>query len=199
MTYWVRRRPRRHPAPARCPISGVENGGLGTAVSLGARVFRPAAAAGGGNNVAGLWPAAALSGLRRFAASPESGSEDPRTQRYPPVWALLSTATPTALLLLLTACTATPADPTTPQTTALWLFDEPAGLYPSHTLDDMSDNDMVLSLGLGAQVAPGHYGNALLLAPPLAPPLDVPPGRRETRALRSRPPAVRPRAAPWSP
>ncbi len=30
------------------------------AVSLGARAFRPAAAAGGGNNVAGLWPAAAL-------------------------------------------------------------------------------------------------------------------------------------------
>ena len=90
----------------------------------------------------------------------------------------------TALLTLLTACAPSPdtttTTPTTPtvQTVALWLFDEPAGLYPSHTLDDMSDNDMVLSLGLGAQVAPGHYGNALLLAP-LAPPLDVPPAEEK--------------------
>ena len=42
----------------------------------------------------------------------------------------------------------------------------------------MSDNDMVLSLGLGAQVAPGRYGNALLLAP-LDPPLDVPPAEEK--------------------
>ena len=65
------------------------------------------------------------------------------------------------------------------ETTALWLFDEPAGLYPSHTLDDMSDNDMVLSLGLGAQVVPGHYGDALLLAP-----LE-PASRRAARPKRS--------------
>ena len=42
----------------------------------------------------------------------------------------------------------------------------------------MSDNDMVRSLGLGAQVAPGRYGNALLLAP-LDPPLDVPPAEEK--------------------
>ena len=90
----------------------------------------------------------------------------------------------TALLTLLSACAPSPdtttATPTTPtvQTVALWLFDEPAGLYPSHTLDDMSDNDMVLSLGLSAQVVPGHYGNALLLAS-LAPPLDVPPAEEK--------------------
>ena len=42
----------------------------------------------------------------------------------------------------------------------------------------MSDNDMVLSLGLGAQVAPGLHGNALLLAP-LAPPLVVPPAEEK--------------------
>ncbi len=103
------------------------------------------------------------------------------SQRYTPVSALLSTATPTALLLLaLTACTPPPDAPTTTtiETTALWLFEEPAGLYPSHTLDDMSDNDMVLTLGLGAQVAPGRYGNALLLAP-LDPPLDVPPAEEK--------------------
>ena len=50
------------------------------AVSLGARAFWPAAAVGGGRIVAGLRPAAVLSGLRRFAASPESGPEGPRTQ-----------------------------------------------------------------------------------------------------------------------
>jgi hypothetical protein len=73
---------------------------------------------------------------------------------------------------------ATTAPDTTTTTTALWLFDEPAGLYPSHTLDDMSDNDMVLTLGLGAQVVPGRYGNALLLSP-LDPPLDVPPAEEK--------------------
>ena len=88
-----------------------------------------------------------------------------------------------AILLALAACTPPPdatttTDSTAAHTTALWLFDEPAGLYPSHTLDDMSDNDMVLTLGLGAQVAPGRYGNALLLAP-LDPPLDVPPAEEK--------------------
>ena len=89
-----------------------------------------------------------------------------------------------SLLVALAACTASP-DATTPPdadatttTTALWLFDEPAGLYPSHTLDDMSDNDMVLTLGLGGQVVAGRYGNALLLAP-LEPPLDVPPAEEK--------------------
>ncbi len=188
------------------------NAGVPPASAPGHAGVSPAAAAGGGENVAGLWPAAVLSGLRRFAASPESGARTrvarsappanqsvrpsagarmagPRTQRYTPVWAVLSTATPTALLFALTflsACAPSPdtttdttATPTPAlQTTALWLFDEPAGLYPSHTLDDMSDNDMVLSLGLGARVAPGHYGNALLLAP-LHPPLEVPPAEEK--------------------
>ena len=96
-----------------------------------------------------------------------------------PVWALFSTAT--LIVFGLAACTGSP-DATTSspavETTALWLFDEPAGLYPSHTLDDMSDNDMVLTLGLGAQVAPGRYGNALLLAS-LDPPLEVPPAEEK--------------------
>ena len=98
---------------------------------------------------------------------------------------LFSTAISTALIIVLglAACTASP-DATTARdaadttTTALWLFDEPAGLYPSHTLDDMSDNDMVLTLGLGGQVVPGRYGNALLLAP-LDPPLEVPPAEEK--------------------
>ena len=85
-------------------------------------------------------------------------------------------------IVALTACTPASDAPRTTDdtttTTALWLFDEPAGLYPSHTLDDMSDNDMVLTLGLGAQVVPGRYGNALLLAP-LDPPLEVPPAEEK--------------------
>ena len=92
--------------------------------------------------------------------------------------ALFSTAIP-VVLLAAAACTSAPdAPPPAVETTALWLFDEPAGLYPSHTLDDMSDNDMVLTLGLGAQIVPGRYGNALLLAP-LDPPLDVPPAEEK--------------------
>ena len=62
----------------------------------------PAAAAGGGNNVDGLRPAALLSGLRRFAASPESGPEGPRTQRY-------GVALSIALLAAAISCAA-PAD-----------------------------------------------------------------------------------------
>ena len=161
----------------------VENSAHGNALSLGARTFWSAAAVGGGDIVAGLRPAAAFFGLRRFAASPESGPEGPRTQRTAPVRAGFSTAVPTALLVALAACIPSPDATTAPDdtattTTALWLFDEPAGLYPSHTLDDMSDNDMVLTLGLGAQVVPGRYGNALLLAP-LDPPLDVPPAEEK--------------------
>ncbi|MYG29347.1 MAG: LamG domain-containing protein [Holophagales bacterium] len=144
----------------------------GTVFPLGARVFRPAAAEGGGKLPPAkpatlLLPASAASRLR-----PAGGSEDPRTQRAAVAAAFL-------LLLGLAACSPPPDDVTSGvETTALWLFDEPAGLYPSHTLDDMSDNDMVLTLGLGAQVAPGRYGNALLLAP-LDPPLDVPPAEEK--------------------
>ena len=67
-------------APSEGVTFAEQNRAATAALSLGARAFRPAAAAGGGNNVAGLWPAAALSGLGRFAASPESGPEGPRTQ-----------------------------------------------------------------------------------------------------------------------
>lgn len=59
-------------------------------------------------------------------------------------------------------------------TVALWLFDEPAGLYPSSAIDDSSDNDMVLSIGMGAQIVDGRFGNALLLSD--REPFDVPEG-----------------------
>jgi hypothetical protein len=47
------------------------------------------------------------------------------------------------------------------QTIALWLFDEPLGLYPSHVMDDQSDNDHPLVLGLGGKLVKGKFGNAL--------------------------------------
>jgi len=47
------------------------------------------------------------------------------------------------------------------QTVALWLFDEPQGIYPSSILNDQSDNDYSMVLGLGGQIVPGKFGNAL--------------------------------------
>jgi hypothetical protein len=47
------------------------------------------------------------------------------------------------------------------QTIALWPFDEQQGLYPSSVLSDVSSNDYPLVLGLGGQVVPGKFGNAL--------------------------------------
>lgn len=46
-------------------------------------------------------------------------------------------------------------------TIALWLFDEPVALYPSHVLDDQSENDYPLVLGLGGSLMEGKFGNAL--------------------------------------
>ncbi len=145
----------------------------GTVVPLGARVFRPACRTEPRSGVGRRRNGRRLRRRRFKAAFGGSGSEDPRTQSTVVAVALL-------LLLVVTACAPPPDDARTSavEATALWLFDEPAGLYPSHTLDDMSDNDMVLTLGLGAQVAPGRYGNALLLAP-LDPPLEVPPAEEK--------------------
>ncbi len=47
------------------------------------------------------------------------------------------------------------------KTIALWLFDEQVGLYPSSVLEDNSDNNIPLVLGLGGQIAEGKFGNAL--------------------------------------
>lgn len=47
------------------------------------------------------------------------------------------------------------------KTIALWLFDEPQGIYPSSVLNDAGPNDYPLVLGLGGQIVPGKYGNAL--------------------------------------
>tara|TARA_R110001583_G_scaffold195374_1_gene372379 strand:+ start:25918 stop:28401 length:2484 start_codon:yes stop_codon:yes gene_type:complete len=47
------------------------------------------------------------------------------------------------------------------QTIALWLFDEPQGLYPSHVVDDASENDYPLVIGRSGKIVKGKYGNAL--------------------------------------
>src|SRR5690606_22500418 len=71
------------------------------------------------------------------------------------------------------AATAEPAV----ETVALWLFDEPVGLYPSSTLDDSSGNDMPMAIGMGGQIVEGLYGNALLLSN--REPLEIPEGEEK--------------------
>ena len=55
------------------------------------------------------------------------------------------------------------SSPSLAQTIALWPFDEQQGMYPSSVLSDVSSNDYPLVLGLGGQVVPGKFGNALEL------------------------------------
>src|SRR5690554_2664908 len=47
------------------------------------------------------------------------------------------------------------------KTISLWLFDEQVGLYPSQVLENSSENNIPLVLGLGGQIVPGKFGNAL--------------------------------------
>jgi len=68
-------------------------------------------------------------------------------------------------LLLFASCVlmvlSGPSTRTLAQTIALWPFDEQQGLYPSSVLSDVSRNDYPLVIGLGGQVVPGKFGNAL--------------------------------------
>lgn len=57
-------------------------------------------------------------------------------------------------------------------TVALWLFDEPAGLYPSCPLADSSPNGYILALGRGGCLVEGKYGRALEACEPA--PLEIP-------------------------
>jgi hypothetical protein len=61
------------------------------------------------------------------------------------------------MLLLAVGC----SFPSAAATVALWLFDEPDGLYPSSVLNEASGNDLILTLGRGGQIAPGRFGRAL--------------------------------------
>lgn len=47
------------------------------------------------------------------------------------------------------------------KTIAFWPFDEPEGIYPSSVLNDLSNNDYPMVLGLGAIIVKGKFGNAL--------------------------------------
>lgn len=58
------------------------------------------------------------------------------------------------------------------ETVALWLFDEPAGLYPSQVMDSSAGLDAPLVLGLGGQVVTGRFGQALTSEP--YPPFEIP-------------------------
>ncbi|HXK58894.1 MAG TPA: LamG domain-containing protein [Acidobacteriota bacterium] len=60
------------------------------------------------------------------------------------------------------------------QTTALWLFDEQVGVYPSSVLNDSSENDYPMVIGPGGQIVPGKFGNAL--DPVKQPDVEIPPG-----------------------
>lgn len=46
-------------------------------------------------------------------------------------------------------------------TIALWLFDEPAGMYPSSVMDTAAGLNAPLVLGLGGQMVEGKFGRAL--------------------------------------
>ncbi len=57
--------------------------------------------------------------------------------------------------------------PSRAETVALWMFDEPAGVYPSTTLGDNGPNDYTIVLGRGAQIVEGKFGQALQPSTPL--------------------------------
>ncbi|MCB0729546.1 MAG: hypothetical protein KDC88_00825 [Ignavibacteriae bacterium] len=65
------------------------------------------------------------------------------------------------IILLVIISIATSVCQTNNKTTALWLFDEQIGFYPSHVLEDFSDNNIPLVLGLGGQIVEGKFGNSL--------------------------------------
>lgn len=67
------------------------------------------------------------------------------------------------------------------ETVALWLFDEPVGLYPSTPLESAAGIDAPFVLGLGGSVVPGKFGQALSTRP--FPPVNVPTQGEATAAL----------------
>ncbi|MBT3480293.1 MAG: hypothetical protein HN457_02525 [Opitutales bacterium] len=67
------------------------------------------------------------------------------------------------------------------ETTALWLFDEPEWLYPSHTIDSSVGLDSPMVMGLGGTLTQGKWGNALSTKP--HPPVDIPDHGEETASL----------------
>ena len=72
------------------------------------------------------------------------------------------------------------------ETVALWLFDEPEWLYPSHTIDSSAGLDAPLVLGLGGTLTAGKWGRALSTVP--HPPVVIPESGEATASLTPLPP-----------
>lgn len=83
------------------------------------------------------------------------------------------------LLLLFSIAVAPPL--AAAETVALWLFDEPLGLYPSTPLESVAGLDAPLVLGPGGSVVAGKFGHALSSVP--FPPFEIPSEGEETAAL----------------
>lgn len=90
------------------------------------------------------------------------------------------------LLLLPLAAGPVPAQPAAAaETVALWLFDQPLGLYPSSPLDSSTGLDSPLVLGLGGTVVEGRFGRGLSTEP--FPPVEIPAEGEATAALQRTP------------
>ena len=77
----------------------------------------------------------------------------------------------TALHLVFLVATTSLAKSAEPETTALWLFDEQRGLYPSSLLNDARADGFPMVMGRGGEIVAGRYGNALR---PITPrPLEI--------------------------
>ena len=87
----------------------------------------------------------------------------------------------TFLALALSAGAAAASPGADGPTVALWLFDEPIGLYPSTPLESAAGLDAPLVLGLGGTVVEGKFGHALSTEP--YPPVEIPPQGQKTAAL----------------
>jgi len=74
-----------------------------------------------------------------------------------------------------------PAHAAAAETVALWLFDEPVGLYPSTPLESSEGIDAPLALGLGGTVVEGKFGRAL--STESFPSVEIPAKGEETAAL----------------
>ncbi len=61
--------------------------------------------------------------------------------------------------------------PVSAETVALWLFDEPEGMYPSSIVNDASGNGLILALGRGGKIVQGQFGRALEACAPT--PLEI--------------------------
>ncbi len=98
----------------------------------------------------------------------------------PPPKAVSFLAAGTLLVAGLTPVAATSAG-ADQNTIAVWLFDEPAGLYPSTPLESTAGLDAPLVLGLGGNVVEGRFGRALSTEP--YPAVEIPAQGQATAAL----------------